>query len=244
MSPISWTAPRTWVAGEIVTAALLNAQIRDNELVLATVPSLTVASASSSFSKTADMKWHIVEGNAGGASGSSAGGGASGQAAGAGGGGGGYFKKLYASSALSASESFTVGVGGSGNGGAGNSGTNTVWKSCTANAGTNGTSMANQTGDAMTTPGTGGTASGGDENLTGDDGGRGVVRSGIAVIVNHGGGSPRGGGTAAFTSAVAAIGQAGKFPGGGASGSFAGTVGFSGANGAGGQIIIASYFAG
>lgn len=29
MSPISWTAPRTWGTGEIVTAALLNTHIRD-----------------------------------------------------------------------------------------------------------------------------------------------------------------------------------------------------------------------
>jgi len=31
---MSWTAPRTWVVGEVVTKALLDAQIRDNELVL------------------------------------------------------------------------------------------------------------------------------------------------------------------------------------------------------------------
>ena len=30
----SWTAPRTWSTGELVNASLLNAQIRDNELVL------------------------------------------------------------------------------------------------------------------------------------------------------------------------------------------------------------------
>jgi len=31
---MAWTAPRTWVAGELVTKALLDEQIRDNELVL------------------------------------------------------------------------------------------------------------------------------------------------------------------------------------------------------------------
>jgi hypothetical protein len=30
----TWTDPRTWLAGEIVTAALMNTHIRDNELVL------------------------------------------------------------------------------------------------------------------------------------------------------------------------------------------------------------------
>ena len=30
---MAWTAPRTWVTGETVTAALMNAQIKDNFLV-------------------------------------------------------------------------------------------------------------------------------------------------------------------------------------------------------------------
>lgn len=32
---MAWTAPRTWVAGELVTAALLNTHVRDNLLVTA-----------------------------------------------------------------------------------------------------------------------------------------------------------------------------------------------------------------
>ena len=35
VSPISWTPPRTWVAAEVVTAALLNSHLRDNLLDLA-----------------------------------------------------------------------------------------------------------------------------------------------------------------------------------------------------------------
>lgn len=31
---MAWTTPRTWVTGEVVTAAMLNEQIRDNELFL------------------------------------------------------------------------------------------------------------------------------------------------------------------------------------------------------------------
>lgn len=31
---MSWTAPRTWVAGEVVTAAIMNTHVRDNELAL------------------------------------------------------------------------------------------------------------------------------------------------------------------------------------------------------------------
>lgn len=33
---MAWTTPRTWVAGEIVTAALMNTHVRDNENVLVT----------------------------------------------------------------------------------------------------------------------------------------------------------------------------------------------------------------
>jgi len=33
---MAWTAPRTWVTGEVVTAALLNTHIRDNQLELST----------------------------------------------------------------------------------------------------------------------------------------------------------------------------------------------------------------
>jgi len=36
---MAWTSPRTWVAGELVTAALMNAHVRDNLLVLKTPPS-------------------------------------------------------------------------------------------------------------------------------------------------------------------------------------------------------------
>lgn len=33
---MAWTAPRTWVAGELVTEAHLNEQLRDNQLLLKT----------------------------------------------------------------------------------------------------------------------------------------------------------------------------------------------------------------
>jgi hypothetical protein len=35
---MTWTTPRTWIAGEIVTAALMNAQIRDNLLSIVYAP--------------------------------------------------------------------------------------------------------------------------------------------------------------------------------------------------------------
>lgn len=33
---MAWTAPRTWVSGELVTAALMNSALRDNLLILKT----------------------------------------------------------------------------------------------------------------------------------------------------------------------------------------------------------------
>lgn len=245
---MSWTAPRTWIAGEVVTAALLNAQIRDNELALATVPTVTVATTSSSFVKTADMKWHLVKSWGGGASGSAAGGGGSGTAMGAGGGGAAYCEKLYASSALSASESFTVGVGGSGNSGAGNAGTASTFKSMSAGGGQNGVGMAWQTASALAAAGSGGTASGGDVNLTGDDGGKGQLILGSAispVFINDGGGSPYGGGRTVLAASAVSAGTAGKFPGGGASGAYStNPTGQNGGTGAAGQIVITSYYSG
>lgn len=35
---MTWVTPRTWIAGEIVTAALMNAQIRDNMLSIVYAP--------------------------------------------------------------------------------------------------------------------------------------------------------------------------------------------------------------
>ena len=36
---MAWTSPRTWVAGELVTAALMNAHVRDNLIALKDPPS-------------------------------------------------------------------------------------------------------------------------------------------------------------------------------------------------------------
>lgn len=241
---MTWTAPRTWVAGEVVTAALLNAQIRDNMLVLATTPDIDDFTSSGTYTKPADLKWAVAEVWGGGASGSSAGTASAGQSAmGAGGGGGGYCRKLYAASGLSSTESVTVGVGGSGNSGAGNAGTASTFKSQTANGGVNGLSMSAVSGSSIAAGGTGGTASGGDENLTGDDGGKGQVITGIAVWINHGGGSQRGGGLATLGASAPSVGSAGKFPGGGSSGSYASnSAGQNGTTGAAGRVIVTNYF--
>lgn len=247
---MTWTAPRTWVAGEIVTAALLNAQVRDNELVLATVPTISDFSTpgTTSWSKPADLKWAIVEMWGGGSAGSAAGGGGSGSniAMGAGGGAGAYCRKLYAASSLSSSESLTVGAGGSGNAGDGNSGVNTTFKTLTAGAGAHGQGMAFTGIAALANGGLGGTATNGDVNLAGDDGGKGQVISGpAAIFINHGGGSPFGGGISTFGGSIVGVGVAGNFPGGGGSGSFAQFNlggGQNGPSGANGRVLVTNFF--
>lgn len=51
---MSWTAPRTWVTGEIVTAALLNTHLRDNvnDLDRRTSPSGSVVATSQTTTST------------------------------------------------------------------------------------------------------------------------------------------------------------------------------------------------
>jgi hypothetical protein len=245
---MTWTAPATVVAGQIMNAAFWNTQVRDNELVLATIPTVTSFSSSGTYSKPADLKWAVVELWGGGASGSSAGGGGlTGPAVGAGGGGGAYCRNLYAASSLLSSETVTVGVGGNGNSGNGNGGTASTFKSLTANGGSNGVAMAFTNVSALANAGSGGVASGGDVNLTGDDGGKGQVlltgSTPTVIWVNNGGGSPLGGGMTTFGGSSVGGGNTGKFPGGGASGAYAvSTTGQNGVNGAGGRVLIYSYF--
>lgn len=55
---MAWTAPRTWVTGEIVTAAIMNTHVRDNLLHIKTVGNLVyfeeaLASANLTLSTTA-----------------------------------------------------------------------------------------------------------------------------------------------------------------------------------------------
>jgi hypothetical protein len=83
-----------------------------------------------------------------------------------GGGAGGYAKKLLDVSSVS-SATITVGTGGAGNLGAGNAGGNSSWSDGTNTITGNGGSGANTTSYARTS---GGSATGGDLNITGDYG--------------------------------------------------------------------------
>jgi hypothetical protein len=56
----TWTAPKTWGTGELVTAADMNTYIRDNLLYLKGANSLTYAEVNSSYSTTSGS-WNDVD---------------------------------------------------------------------------------------------------------------------------------------------------------------------------------------
>jgi hypothetical protein len=90
--------------------------------------------------------------------------------------------------------------------------------------------------------GAGGTASGGDVNITGGDGGNGRTILGVAIFSNFGGSSPNGGNIVQQNDFVASNAQAGISPGGGGAGSFSSNVSFAGGAGANGMVKITTYF--
>lgn len=68
---MSWTAPRTWVANEVVTAAIMNTHVRDN--LLATVPALVTtagdsvyATAANTLARLAAVAYRMARANAAG----------------------------------------------------------------------------------------------------------------------------------------------------------------------------------
>lgn len=56
---MAWTAPRTWVAGETVTATLLNAHVRDN--LKALTEFVTPTFAAGDFTASGSMTWTVAE---------------------------------------------------------------------------------------------------------------------------------------------------------------------------------------
>lgn len=144
-----------------------------------------------------------------------------------GGGGGGYCRKLFLASALAATETVRVGAGGAAStaGGAGNLGGLSRFAEgkayvLLANGGAGGLAgtATSGAGPFNTAGGAGGTASGGDLNITGGAGNTGTAISGGGICVNFGGGS--GEGYAMPTSSPVNVGNgfAGNLYGGGSSG--------------------------
>ncbi|MFA5714991.1 MAG: hypothetical protein WC998_04595 [Candidatus Paceibacterota bacterium] len=60
---MAWTAPRTWVTGEIVSAAMLNSNVRDN--VLETAPGKAAAAGDIFVATGANAIKRVAVGSAG-----------------------------------------------------------------------------------------------------------------------------------------------------------------------------------
>jgi hypothetical protein len=211
-------------------------------------PTQVVYTASSTFSKAnypgmLAARVHVIGGGGGG-------GGCSAPAAGqnseaAGGGGGGYSVEVIAASALAASETVTVGAGGSpgvGPGTAGGTGgTSSFGTHLSASGGSGGTSAIATSGDVFSAGGNGGVGSNGTVNVRGGDGANGVVISGRRLASGHGGDAagPYGGGLTR-SPAGGGVGVTGNLYGGGGSGGSANAGGTAniGGVGAAGLVMI------
>jgi hypothetical protein len=169
------------------------------------------------WTKPSGLKYIVVEGVGGGGNGyappSNEGGG--------GGGGGGYFKKLIPAASLGATETVTVGAAVQ----------NTSFGShCTGNAGATASSA---------TGGAGGSATGGDINIPGGNGGRGEGNAGSNIWEFGGAGGDSSLGRGGGNSSGNLGGSQGHLYGGGGAG---GASGGGGGGGAAGIVIVTEYY--
>jgi hypothetical protein len=233
----------TWSAGDTLNAADLNGGFQRETVVFTS--SGTFSKASYPWARYARVR--LVGGGGGGGNSNNTT--ASQICVGGGGGGGGYAEKLIAVSAMSASESVTVGAGGAGatagsvdvRGGTG--GSSSFGSHVSASGGTGGnTQGSNAPINAFGEPGSGGTASSADFGVTGGAGDYGltVVNSGGRVLGPRGGDSHLGYGGHAIYTAASSSGRAGQLYGGGGGGACAdvSTTGQAGGVGAAGIVIV------
>lgn len=207
---------------------------------------INVFTTSGSYSKAAGLKFVeiIVVGGGGG------GGGVGPTAAleraySAGGGGGGQSIAYVMASDLSASETVTVGSGGSGgangstNGSSG--GTSSFGTHAQATGGGGGEAMLATSTDVVSDPGAGGVGSLGDINTAGGPGTAGAVLSSIRVGIGNGGNSQLGGGGRTIVGQPAEDG--GNYGGGGSGANITvSTAAASGGDGADGIVIVKEYY--
>lgn len=203
------------------------------------------ASGANTYTPTTNMKYAIVSiwgggGGAGGCQGNAAGN----ASAGGGGGGGAYVQKVFTAATIGASQTVTIGAGGAGGVGAnnGSNGTATTFGGLlTANAGNAGAVGVTTAGTGNTNGGGGGSATGGDFNVSGGTGGfGGTATAGVFELSGYGGASYVGQGAVAVSSNAGGQGAVANSGGGGSGGS--GTPGGGGtgggAGGSGGCTII------
>ena len=197
-------------------------------------PIVRTYTSTDTWTKPAGLKYVIAEVQAGGGGG---GGTDSAGAAASGGGGGGYSKELIAASALSATETATVGAGGTAGAGGG-----------TETGGTGGTSSFGTTpylsatggsgGGETANGGSGGIGSNGDLNIQGQGGGGSKV-----AAPGEGGSSHLGGGGLSRANGSVGNGTAGGVYGGGGSGANSSGAGNNGGVGGAGVVIVTEYYA-
>lgn len=217
-----------------------------NALKPPTIEWLTSGTAATYNSQTGAKKLVVELWGGGGGSG-----GVDGQVGGSavsGAGGGGAYCAVEIATPLS-SYTYTVGAAGTAgasgnnNGVAGSATTFADGVSLTMSAGGGGLGAGHlgTAGSSATTGAAGGTASGGDVNLTGGDAGTKVVNAGVFGCIPTSGGAPVLGGGVRGT--VTGAGVAGRVYGeGGGSASSNDATNYAGAAGAGGAIKITTYF--
>jgi len=205
-----------------------NMQLLSRSALGTITSTVQVFTSNGTYTAPSGLKYAIVECmGAGGAGGSSTGGVVNG--GGGGGGAGGYAKKVLSATTIGASQSVTVGATGNTSFGA----------LITANAGT----AAAAFNSTYTTGGAGGTATGGDFNVTGGKGENAYVLSAGNVKSGTGGTSIFGGaGPGLHQTSGGSNGQAanGYGAGGGGAANFAGATTTGGAGGNG--IVIVTEF--
>lgn len=201
-----------------------------------------VFTASGTWTKPTNLKFVIVEVQAGGGGGGGCAATGAGQvASSAGGGGGGYSRKKILAADLAATETVTVGAAGSaGSAGANNGGTggtSSFGSHCTAGGGSGGNGMSATGGNAIVNAGIGGIGASGDLNVRGGSGGYGYTVAGPQYIPGGYGGSSQFGGGSAPGSSSAVYGG-----GGGGSWRLPSQAAIAGNAGAAGLVIVHEYY--
>lgn len=228
------------LAGNSGTPSASNTFVTED--YIGTGVTMQVFTASGTWTKPTGLVKAIVEVIGGGG----AGGGVSANSyrAGAGGGAGGYSRKVIAAGSLGATETVTIGAGGTGdNDGGGNGGNTTFGAHCTGAGGTGG--AGDSTGAAS--GGAGGAGSNGNINITGGTGGDGSTNA-TNITIGGRGGSPAlygdGGAQKISTTTGGSAGGNGVGYGGGGSGAenANSSSARTGGNGAGGLCIVTEFY--
>jgi len=202
----------------------------------------TVITTSQTWAKPPGLKWlDVTVIGAGGGTGAAPITAAGQYSACSGAGGGGVSRKIYNGTTLAATVSITVGAAGAATPAAGSP---TIFGGQNGGGGGPGSILVAGT-QAAANGGVGGTASGGELNIPGQNGGTGWRQLGAYSQGGGGGASQLTNGYSEILSSTSAAGAAGTFPGGGARGAAMGAsqaVAAAGALGGAGAVILIEYY--